>query len=348
MLIAAFLLLIFANIVNHSKGISQNVKIAFLVLIYIWFILIFSSRGTSVPDTVGYIKYYYANGKNDVLEYLFTWMCRTANSIGLSFNGFLFIFQIILFSIWFYTTRKYFTDIHFVFLVFIPFMGIYNFGIIIRAAMGLCLCYYAIMYLLHNKSLKGYLIYYGIVTIAVFFQQSMIAFYILPLYVFKNYNSLVLGLVLVISIFIPLVDIQHLIANVIEFYVKFFSSNKFLSYTRIHAKFNIHGIYSMTMIKYWIMAVIFIFLRTNIVTRIDVYNCFLNLYITGVLLITLTYFISAGNRLAYMFFFFEFALVGILYENSNIPRKIVFLGAIALCLLNYVNLVSAVPSMLTY
>ena len=58
-------------------------------------------------------------------------MCRTANSIGLSFNGFLFIFQIILFSIWFYTTRKYFTDIHFVFLVFIPFMGIYNFGIII-------------------------------------------------------------------------------------------------------------------------------------------------------------------------------------------------------------------------
>ena len=348
MLISAFFFLIFANVVNHSKGIKQDVKTAFLFLVYFWIILIFTFRGTEVPDTQNYIKSYYGLAKSVKFEYLYTLICQIANVIGLSFNGFLLVLQLVLFSLWFHTSSKFFSDVHLAFLVFIPFMGIYNFGIIIRSGIGLCLCYYAITYLLYHRSLKGYIIYYAILTASIFFQQSMIVFLILPLYVFKRYNSVVLSIILIFSILIPLLNIQHLIANFLEVYIKLFSFDKFLSYTRIHAKFDIHGVYSLTMIKYWIMSIIFILFRSKITSRKEMYNCFINIYITGVFLIALTHFISAGNRLAYLFFFFEFVIVIMLYEYSSLPRKIVLLGAIALCVLNYLNLISAIPVMISY
>ncbi|MCE5344877.1 MAG: EpsG family protein [Bacteroidales bacterium] len=348
MLVLAIVFLIFANVVNHSKGISTNVKTACLFLAYLWLILIFSFRGPEVPDTLAYMKIYYGNFAASYFEYLYSILCRLARSVGLGFNGFLFLYQIILFILWFTATRKILTDIHLAFMVFLPFMGVYNFGIIIRAGMGLSVCYIALTYLIQNRSLKGYIIYYTIVTAAVFFHQSMIVFYILPLYVFKDIKTLFLFIIIIISVLIPLFNIQHIIANFLEAYIKFFSFNKFLSYTQIHANFSLHAIYSLTMIKYTIMAIIFLWLRPKITSKKELYNFFLNIYITGVLMISMTFFIAAGNRLAYMFFFFEFALVGLVYEYSELPKKLVFLSAILLALLNYANLVSAIPVMLTY
>jgi len=348
MLILAFLSLIFANLVNHSKGIKQDVKTTLLFIVYVWLILIFSHRGTSVPDTEAYMSVFNSTDKSGGMEILFTWMSQFLNSIGLSFNGFLFVYQLILFSLWFYTSSKHFEDIHLPFLVFFPFMGIYNFGIIIRAGMGLCLCYFAITYLLYHKNLKGYLIYFAIVTLSILFHKAMIVFYILPLFMFKNFNTVVLLVLLIFAILIPLFNIQRLVADAFEAYIKFFSSEKLLTYTQFHAKFDAHAVYSKTMIKYWLLALLFLSLRSRVITKREIYNSFLNIYIFGVLLITLTHFIDAGNRLAYMFFFFEFALVGLIFENSRIPKKIVILGAIALIVLNYLNLISAVPEMLTY
>ncbi len=348
MLISAFIFLIFANLVNHSNGFKQNVKTVFLLLVYLWILLIFTFRGTTVPDTANYIKFYNAHAEVTGIEYLFYLVCWLGKSLGFSFNLFLFVYEVVLFSLWFYTSKKYFKDIHLAFLVFLPFMGIYNFGIIIRAGMGLCLSYFAITDLIYNRSFRGYLIYYTIVTCAVLFHQGMIVFYIIPLFIFIRFHSIVLTLIMLISITIPLINIQHLIASILEIYIRLFSFNKFLSYTEIHAKFNVHGVYSLTMIKYWIMAMIFIWMRVKVITNKDIYNCFLNIYISGVFLISLTHFITAGNRLSYMFFFFEFVLVGLLYEYSNLPKKIVFLGAVALSILNYVNLISAIPAMITY
>ncbi|HOU95409.1 MAG TPA: EpsG family protein [Bacteroidales bacterium] len=348
MLIAALSSLVFANIVNHSSGFKQDVKKLFLFVVYIWLILIFSFRETSVPDTSAYLNYYNSNGESGYMEYLFTLMCKLCNFVGLNFNGFLLIYQIILFSIWFYCSKKIFNDIHLAFLVFFPFMGIYNFGITIRAGMGLCLCYVAITYLIYNKSFKGYLVYFLLVTISVFFHQAMIIFYILPLFLFIQFNSIVYLVIILISIILPLINIQHLIADIFEAYLKFFSSDKLLTYTQIHANFDISGIYSKTMIKYWLLALVFIALRSKIITKKELYNSFLNIYIAGVLLISATHFITAGNRLSYMFFFFEFAIVTLLYENSNLPKKLVLLGIIGLAILNYINLISAVPEMIAY
>jgi len=348
MIIFAIIFLIFANILNHSKGVHSDVKTAAFFLAYIWLILIFSFRGTDIPDTKAYMRFYYGDTTASNLEYLFLIMCSAAKSVGLGFHGFLIIFQLLLFSLWFIATSKFFSDVHFAFMVFLPFMGIYNFGIIIRAGMGLCICYYALAYLLENRDLKHYIFYFLIVTVAVLFHQSMAVFYILPLYIFRKFNPLLLVVILLLSILVPLFNIQHLIANFLESYITLFSFKKFLSYTTIHAKFNLHGVYSLTMIKYAIMALIFILLRPRIIAKQEIYNYFLNIYISGVVLISLTFFILAGNRLAYIFFFFEFALVAMLYEYSSLPKKLVLLGAIMLCCLNFANLVSAVPGILTF
>lgn len=348
MLIIAFLFLILANIVNHSKGIKNDVKITFLLIIYLWLIVIFTFRDTSIPDTVTYIQSY-NNPEQSDFEFLFSLVSQITSSIGLSFNGFLFVYEIILFGLWFYTSKKIFSDIHLAFMVFLPFMGIYNYGIIIRAGMGLNLCYFALISLLNNKTFKGYIFYYLLVTVAFFFHQSMLVFFILPLYVLKKYNIIILTFIAFISIIIPSLNIQRYIANIIEFFINLFSSKQFLSYISIHANYDIQGVYSLTMIKYFIMGFIFLGLRTKVFEeKKELYNCFLNIYISGILLIALTYFISAGNRLSYMFFYFEFVLVGILYEYSNLPKKLVFMGAIGLSILNYLNLISAVPEMLTY
>jgi hypothetical protein len=348
MIIFAILFVIFANILNHSKGVHSDVKTAALLVAYLWLILIFSFRGSDIPDTKAYMKLYYGDITASNLEYLFSAMCTAAKSLGLSFHGFLIVFQLLLFSLWFLATRKIFTDVHFAFMVFLPFMGIYNFGIIIRAGMGICICYYALAYLLDNRDFKHYIFYYLIVTVAVFFHQSMAVFYILPLYIFRKFNPLILLSILLLSILVPVFNIQHLIANFLESYITLLSFKKFLSYTTVHARFNLHGVYSLTMIKYAIMALIFIALRPKIIAKQEIYNYFLNIYVSGVLLIGLTYFILAGNRLSYIFFFFEFALVAMLYEYSSLPRKLVLLGAIMLCFLNFANLVSAVPGILSF
>jgi len=348
MLISAVLFLILANLVNHSVGFKQDVKTAFLGIACLWLILIFTFRGTSVPDTDTYIKIFNSHNRIISVEYLFNLLCQLTYFAGFSFNGFLFIYELVLFAIWFYTSKKYLEDIHLAFLVFLPFMGIYNFGIIIRAGMGLVLCYFAIIYLIQNRSFKGYLLYYLIVTLAFFFHQAMIVFYILPFFLFINFSTQFILLVLLFSATIPIINIQPLITKFFEVYVKLFSVNKFISYTELHANFSRHGEYSLTMIKYWLMAVLFLGLRPKVKVRRDIYNCFLNIYISGIILIFMTHYITAGNRLAYMFFFFEFALVGILYQYSELPKKIVFLGALALCILNYLNLISAIPTMITY
>lgn len=348
MLLFLFLLLLFANIVNHSQRISNNIKNSFLYLVYFLILLLFSFRGLTVPDTDNYIKYYYSSAQGGTLEYLYTLMCQFANFAGLSFSIFLLLFQLTLFSLWFKTTSKYFDDIHLPFLVFFSFMGIYNFGIIIRAAMGLCLCYYGLTYLLNNRSARGYAVFYFTVFLSVLFHQSMIVFFLLPLFIHKNFSAKFLLTVLLISVILPLTNFQILIAKVFEVFIKIFSVNKFLSYTQVHAKFDFSGVYSLTMIKYLLMAILFVWLRSRIVTKRYLYNSFVNIYVAGVFLISLTYFITAGNRLAYLFFFFEFVLVGLLYENSNLPKKLVFIGAVLLSLLNYMNLVSSIPSMITY
>jgi hypothetical protein len=349
MLTIAVVFLLFANIVNHSKRIHTDVKTAFLMLVYISLILIFSFPGSENPDMNSYKMIYYSDIMKSNFDYLFSLLSNTAKSFGISFNGFLFLIELLLFSIWFIASKKLFSDVHLAFMAFLPFMGIYYFGIIIRACIGMCLCYYALSYLICNKTLRGFIVYYSIVTLSVFFHASMIIFYAFPLYVFRKQNSIFHFTIILIAILIPLFNIQHYIANILESYIKLFpSSHRFLSYTRVHAHFNIHAIYSLTMIKYFIMSFIFILLRPKITSKVEIYNCFLNIYLTGALLIGLTYFITAGNRLSYIFFFFEFALVAMLYEYSTIPKKLVLLGALILCLINFANIASAVPGVLAF
>ena len=348
MLLVVFCLLILANLVYVAKGFKMDIKQAFLFVLYACLILIFAFRDKTVPDTAVYMRLYDSTGKISQFELLYTIAGRFTRSIGLGFHGFLIIYQFILFRLWFSTSKKLFENVHFVFLVFFPFMGIYNMGIIIRAGMGLVICYSALTYLLNNKTKKGYIVYYLLVIIAILVHQSMVVFLLLPIYIMRTYSTIVLQIVLFIALMLPLMNLQQVFADILESFINLFSFNKFLSYTQIHAKFNRYAVYSLTMIKYFIMAFVFLKLRASMINRKDIYNAFLNIYITGVFLIALTYFIDAGNRLSYMFFFFEFVLVGLLYENSNLPRKIVIAGAIGLCILNYANLVSAVPSMIAY
>jgi hypothetical protein len=348
MLLAVFILLILANLVYVAKGFKMDVKLGLLLVLYAGLILIFAFRDKSVPDTTVYMRLYESTGKISQFEFLYTIAGRFTRSLGLGFHGFLIIYQIILFRLWFTTSKKLFDNVHFAFLAFFPFMGIYNMGIIIRAGMGLVICYSALTYLLNNMTKKGFIVYYLLVIVAILVHQSMVVFLLLPLYIFRTYSTYALQIVLFIALMLPLLNLQYVITSILEFFINMFSFNKFLSYTQVHAKFNRYAVYSLTMIKYFIMAFVFLRLRLTMTGKKEIYNAFLNIYITGVFLIALTYFIDAGNRLSYMFFFFEFALVGLLYENSTLPRKLVIAGAIGLCILNYANLVSAVPSMIAY
>ena len=349
MLLIVVSLLIVANIVNHSKGINNDVKIAFVFFVYLWLILYFSSPSDQVPDMKYYTEFYNSDKQVSNIDYLFSLIVRMAKSIGLGFNGFLLVSELVLFSIWFLASKRIINDIHLAFMVLIPFLGIYYFGIIIRACFGLCLSYFALTYLIGNRTSVGYFVYYSIVTAGVFFHASMVVFYAFPFYIFRKHSSVFLITIVLFALLIPVLNIQRLIADLLESYIRLFpSSHRFLSYTQVHANFDVTGIYSLTMIKYVLLALVFIWLRKMIIFKEEIYDCFLNIYVTGVLLIGLTYFILAGNRLSYLFFFFEFALVALLYENSRIPKKLVLIGAILLCCLNFANLISAIPEMLTF
>lgn len=313
----------------------KNKLVLFIILIVA---IVLALRSDNTPDTAAYRLMYEDSAADSSIEFLYIWLNRFFNqNIGLSFDSFLLILTISLFLSWYKITNQIIDNLFVGFVSFLPFYGFYFFGITLRASIAVVISYLAIVILLKNKSFKGFLLYYIFVLLASGFHQSALVFLVLPLIALRQYKKYTLYLVLLFSATLPLYnDYIPIIKNVAFRYLAFVEFSRVEGYVTESAS---EMMYSFTLLKNLVFGGVFIFLRNKLIAKQSIYNFFLNTYLIGCLLLSLFSFVTAGSRLAIMFLFFEFILLTLLFESSNIKKKNKSIFMIFAAIINFIAII---------
>jgi hypothetical protein len=295
-------------------------------------------RNDKTPDTAEY-KLIYENSIDDhsSIEFLYISFNRFCNEIGLSFTNYLLIVTYTLFIGWYNLTKQITNNLLLAFIVFLPFYGFYFYGIILRAAIAVTICYLAIIILLKFRGLKKYILYYLLIFIASGFHLTAMLFLVLPIIAQKHYKNRSLYLFLIYGAFLPLFNNYIPIIKEISFkYLALFEFNRVEGYL---SRASEEMMYSINLFKHLIFGGIFIFLRNRVIEKQAIYNFFLNIYLIGCFLLALFSFVTAGGRVGIMFLFFEFTLFSLLYESSNIKKMNISIFIIVSVIINFVAII---------
>lgn len=298
--------------------------------------VLLSMRGDSTPDTAAYRDIYKRSSENLNYEFLYMELNRFSNGIGMSFDVFLFLLTLTLFFSWYRLTSSIINNMFIAFITFLPFYGLYFFGITLRASMAVLVSYLGIIILLKNRKVSGYLLYFICVFIASGFHQTALAFLFLPV-VYKKFSKKWLYGFLLITASLPLFN------NYIPFIQDItFRYLETVGFSRVEG-YVTRGpgvmTYSLSLIMNLVFAGVFISLKNRIIFKNHIYDFFLNIYLIGCFLISLFSFVTAGSRLGFMFLFFEFILLTLLYESSNINKHKLNLLIMFSVIINFVGII---------
>lgn len=347
MYIATLALTIYLYILDYFLQFNKRTKFLIYTFLYIWIVALLSFlRSDNIPDTLEYKEIYLFQSMEDIVETGFMFINKSFLSFGVSFHLFLFIYVSVLFCCYFLCTRKLVNNVHLAFLVFLPYFGFYYFGIIIRVALAISICYIGIIYLLNHKTKYGVFVYCIVVTIAFFIHQTAILFYILPLVGFVNIKKKYLYLILGLGILFPFLSLQNQILTQLETISQVLSFSprfqKYIDRADISSQ-----MYGLSKIKFGLCGILFVYLKDYISTdKLKTYNFFLNTYCIGTILTLMFYFVPAGGRLGEIFIFFEFILLTFLYEYSSLNKRIVLTALFLNILIEYTMFARLVPEMI--
>lgn len=318
------------------------------ILIYTMFIIIFSSRSNDIPDTIPY-REMFLKGVNsfDNVEIGYLRLNDALRNIGLSFFQYLLIIELFLFITWEYTTKLHFSRTLLPFIIFMSYMGLYFYGIVLRAAIGTTICYLALSIMLKHINTYTLILYYLLVGLSMTIHQSMLVFLFVPFLCFKKYNNYLLYFIVAISAIIPIIGLDKYIGQYFSYFISYFNLDRFDSYVENGSQNN-NTSYALTSIKYLLLSLTFIYCRKYIILNTTKYNFFLNIYILGFVLISNTYFITSGSRLAMCFLFFEFILVSFIYTYSVLNKKFTYLIIVVVIMINIIALYRGTPSIFLY
>lgn len=347
MYIATLALTIYLYALDHFLKFNKRTKFLIYATLYIWIIILLSLlRSDNIPDTLEYKEIYLFHSMEDIVEKGFMFINKSFLSFGISFHLFLFIYLCFLFCCFFLCTRKLVENVNLAFLLFLPYFGFYYFGIIIRVALAISICFIGITYLLNHKTSYGICLYYTIVTIAFFIHQTTILFYILPLVGFINIKKKYLYIILSIGILLPFLSLQNHILTQLE------TISQLLSFSPRFQKYIDHAdissqMYGLSKIKFGLCGILFVYLKDYIsLEKLKTYNFFLNTYCIGTILTLMFYFVPAGGRLGEIFIFFEFILLTYLYEYSSLNKNIILTALFFNILIEYTMFARLVPEMI--
>jgi hypothetical protein len=293
-------------------------------------------RGDTTPDTVAY-KEIYEYSSDFSVEPLYLAVNSFFNRIGVNFKLFLFIITFFFFLFWHYLTKKILNQQFIAFISFLPFYGLYYFGIVLRSSFAILFCYLGIVILLKNKNLKGYIWYYLLIILAYGFHVGSIIFIFLPIIAQTNYKTSTLFVFLLFIVLLPLFyNITPILRNLVSWYLELTKFQRAESYLETGSGY---VTYSLVLLKNVFLGGVFINYRKKIIDKENLYNFFLNTYLFGCFLLVLFSFVRAGSRLAYQFLFFEFVLLTLIYESTNLNKKNMILFIFFIAIVNFVAII---------
>lgn len=341
MLLIVLLGLIFlCNLLKHSKGIPKVIGDKSLFLCYFFILVLFSSRGDNVPDTTVYKNMYYGIEHNKFLqtEPLYLLINKFFLLLGFEFNSFLFFVLLFMIYLWHNSTKRILKDIPLALLLFMSFVGIFFWGVVLRAALGLTISYLAFVILQNKQNKYRYYYFYLLIAIATFFHYSIAIFAIFPLFVNRYYSSSIFYCILLFLLFIPLINLQYLLSELLNSVLNIDIFNRFSGYMSDDDYYS--NVYPIRYVKNIFLAFCFVRARGFIIHNMNIYNYFLNIYIVGCILAMGLHFIGAGgSRLALNCFFFEFLLFCLIYQNSCFRKKQILSLLFAFAAVNFIDLI---------
>lgn len=339
--IIVYLLVIFLFSINRKW--SHQLSIIVLSIL-------FASRNKSVPDTVPYMEMY-----NDVsgyggIEPGFLRICEFFHNLGIPFSVFIFIISIIMLETWYYCTQRIFgkNSVGVMAIMMLSYFGFYFYGMVLRSAIAITLCYIGVMVLLTKKiNWYSYLKYYIIVFLAFQFHQSVVLFSLAPLMLVK-FNLKLQYLIAVSSfLFLFITDILP-IKNYLELYLNAYEGSRFGYFLERDFNSTRAGIRS---VLYSVISVFSVYCASKVNPNCDqrrIIDFFVNIYIVGAIINSLIWELPAATRLPMNWLFFEFAVVYCVtfYNNQLIKQKRLII--LMYTIISFAVLLHSFPLILNY
>lgn len=305
-------------LLNNISNTSPVLKKYYLLLLAIMSVITFSLRGSEIPDTDEY-EYIYNNlSAYDNIELGFQFVINLFRSFDFSFFVFLLFVNVFLVLFWFLIMSHEIYDLSFSFWMYYSYIGLFYYGIITRASIAITICLYALCFLINRKTVKAYFVYFFLISISLIFHQTMLVFYLFPCWIFKNIKTRYLICFLLLSCFIPYLNIQYYLLDFIYYVLSIFSFNRFDNYIQ-KAFFQPQDLlFTFFSIKILIESFVLLYMRKYVLRcNLLKYNAFLNTYILGFFLLILLGFFPSAGRLALIFLFFEFFMFSILWDDMK-------------------------------
>lgn len=344
MIIIIVLMLVYFLCLSRDRLLHQ---FAIILLCFL-----FSGRSSLVPDTLNYEAIYNQNiASDDNIEIGFLYLCCLFKNLGFSFREFLFIITLLcLESVYYYST--FFTskgNAGTIILLLISYFGLYYYGIVLRSAIAITLCYCGIVNSLRKRSFLSKLSLILIIIIASTIHISTVLF-ILVFIAFFKIPSYLLKTIICLSIFFLTSTSVIPISQYIYSLTIALNATRLTHYANMLETSDGAGILSWLYVLISILGVKF---RNSLLTKgIDnyIYNCFLNLYIFGSLINSILWQIPGGSRVSMQFLFFEFIIIYFLIFRIGLIKKYKykFISVGAYCLIKTFALFHYIPNLMKY
>lgn len=337
------LVFIFATLLCFSRNKSLLHIVVFLLALF------FAFRSDLVPDAYAYRMYYYERDFASLEKGYLSFSRFFYRNLHLSFEAFLFVISITALEAWLWTTKRIssINDVCYQLPLMLSFMGFYFYGIVLRSAIAITICYSFFPILLYSKKIIRFGIYLLGVLLAMQFHLTALLFALVPLFLLKC-NSKVLHVANLISLLLLLanevIPIQSYMYEVVD-RLGFFRFNSYLMQDVETERANILAFYFL------IISVLSVLFKNklNFINEKEkyTYDFFVNLIVFGTLLNSLVWQIPAMSRLSMQWLFFTSYVIYIfLFRNkikfiqqNKISISLMFCAVQLFALLHYYPLI---------
>lgn len=300
-------------------------KKIFSHLAFLLLAIMFSGRNDLILDTETYLLHYtepYTSWVSDTTEMGFVMTnIFFGHILSVDFSIYLFVLSFVMMEIWYYTSRKLFPyeSMGLLFLLFMSYNGFFYYGVTLRNALSLMICYVALMVFIISKSRLRIIYYTLLIFLSMLYHRTSFFFLILPILDYLKISRRGLRIWL-------FADVLFLIFGGVSFLFGF--SQLFMNvggldkYEQDFDMYNESSMFSLWFIMNIIVSLFLVYGRRYVVEDcLHRYDFFLKMVLLGLSINCIGWQMSIIQRLAGSLYFFNFIPLYIIIFKSSLFKE---------------------------
>lgn len=311
LILSLSILAIFSPLISTLR--NKNFK---KICVYIFFLLVifgFGLRSIKSPDTEAYqFIFYNIYSEEEIiqrLELLYKIFIKINLQILKEFRVYLILLTFGFFIFWEKITKYFVKDISAIFGTFYLTYGIYFFGITQRQSLAFLVSYMGLkQIIIDKKNIRGMIL----IILSSLIHSSMLMYLVVIFLCKKKIKVFYLEILVFCSLIFSIFFMENsIMMNLLQHVLELLKLNHYKAYLSFNYGVSLNTLYQTA------LAIIFLEYRKKVKLNKEIYNFFLNLYITGVLILNFFKFFKGVNRLADIFLVFFPIILGIVFLNMK-------------------------------